>query len=65
MTTRTPFSWFSLGAVSEAQVRAEIWNLGARHFGRPLEGALEELGADPPPDRVMLLRACVRKLQRP
>jgi hypothetical protein len=60
------FSWFSAGTVSEAEVRAEIWRLGARHLGQPLEGALDELkAADLPASRAVLLRACVRKLRRP
>ncbi|HEY0435173.1 MAG TPA: hypothetical protein VGC92_00935 [Phenylobacterium sp.] len=59
-------SWFSRGAVSEADVRAEIWRLGSRHLGEPMEGALTELNAtDISPDRAALLRACVRKLKRP
>lgn len=60
-------SWFGTGvAISEAEVRAEIWRLGTRHLGWPLEGALDELKTpDLPPARAQLLRACVRKLQRP
>ena len=27
-------------AVAEAEIRAEIWRLGVRHVGWPLEGAL-------------------------
>jgi hypothetical protein len=50
--------------VTKAEVRAEIWRLGARHSGWPLEGALDELKAvNLPADRVRLLRACVRSLQ--
>lgn len=50
---------------SEAEVRAEIWSLGTRHLGWPLEGALDELKAPGlPPARAQLLRACVRKLKR-
>lgn len=57
-------SWFRQAAVSEADVRAEIWRLGARHLGEPLAGALEELKAhDLPMRQAMVLRACVRKLQ--
>lgn len=59
------FSWFSQSAVSEADVRAEIWRLGTRHLGEPLEGALAELqAADLSASRRSLLRACVRKLKR-
>jgi hypothetical protein len=51
-------------SVAEAEVRAEIWKLGVRHIGWPLEGALEEL-KDPqlPVGRAVLLRACVQKLR--
>ena len=59
------FSWLSADAVNEAEVRAEIWRLGARHRGEPLEGALAELKApDIPAREAALLRACVRKLRR-
>ena len=59
------FSWLSSGAVTEAEVRAEIWRLGTRHAGRPLQGALHELSvANLPTNQMWLLRACVRKLQR-
>jgi hypothetical protein len=49
---------------AEAEVRAEIWRLGVRHVGWPLEGALEEL-REPniSMDRSVLLRACVDKLR--
>ena len=58
------FWWLPRAAVSEREVRAEVWRLGTRHFGRPLEGALDELKAPGLPlDRANLLRACVRKLQ--
>jgi hypothetical protein len=58
------FSWLGGGLVSDQDVRSEIWRLGGRHFGMPLEGALAELN-DPqlPRGRADLLRACVRKLQ--
>ena len=60
------FSWLAGAAVTEAEVRAEIWRLGTRHLGWPLEGALNELKApDLPAARVQLLRACVRKMQSP
>lgn len=48
-----------------AQIRAEIWSLGNRHHGFPLEGALKELGAAQAlaPERSRLLHACVRSLR--
>ena len=57
--------WFGRARpASEAEVRAEIWSLGARHLGWPMEGALEELAApDLAPERARLLRACLRKLR--
>jgi len=58
------FSWFRRGPVSEAEIRTEIWSLGTRHLGWPLEGARDELKARNIPVRqAMLLRACIRKLQ--
>jgi len=58
------FSWLASAGVTEAEVRAEIWRLGTRHLGWPLEGALDELKApDLSAARAQLLRACVRKLQ--
>lgn len=58
------FSMIFRPAVAEAEVRAEIWRLGVRHVGWPLEGALDEL-REPnlPPGRAVLLRACVQKLR--
>jgi hypothetical protein len=49
---------------AEAEVRAEIWRLGVRHVGWPLEGALDEL-REPnlPMARAVLLRACVEKMR--
>jgi len=58
-------TWFlSRAPVTDSEVRAEIWSLGARYMGAPLEGALEEL-AQPglASERAKLLRACVRKMQ--
>ena len=50
---------------SEAEVRAEIWSLGARHLGMPLQGALRELETtDLTRARAQLLRACVREMKR-
>jgi hypothetical protein len=58
-------SWWRNAFPSEAAVRAEIWSLGARHLGWPLEGALNELkAANLRPARAQLLRACVRELKR-
>ena len=60
----TLLSWMFPGAISEADVRSEVWKLGARHRGSALEGALEELkSADLSASRAQLLRACVRKLR--
>lgn len=57
-------SWLRGVAPSEADIRAEIWRLGARHRGEPLDGALAELNtAGLPAARVVLLRACVQKLR--
>lgn len=36
-------SWWRDAMPSEAAVRAEIWSLGVRHLGFPLQGALAEL----------------------
>lgn len=59
------FSWFSGRSVDAAEVRAEIWRLGTRHLGQPLEGALDELRSpNLTPQRATLLRACVSKLRR-
>jgi hypothetical protein len=57
--------WLGGGGVTQAEVRAEVWRLGARHMGEPLEGALREL-TDPglSPARASLLRACVQQLRR-
>ena len=58
------FSWVRDPSIGEAEVRAEVWNLGVRHFGSPLEGALAELDAESvEPARAQLLRACVRHLR--
>lgn len=58
-------SWWRDAMPSEAEVRTEIWTLGARHRGASLEGALGELKApDLPRARAQLLRACVRELRR-
>ena len=51
-------------AVAEQEVRAEIWRLGSRHLGWPLEGAIKEL-KEPglSAERTVLLRACVHRLR--
>ena len=55
---------FGGAPIGKAEIRAEIWRLGSRHGGWPLEGALDELKtADLPADRARLLRACVLSLQ--
>lgn len=57
-------SWFQGGGVSEAEIRAEIWRLGASSLGWPLEAALDELKSpNLSPDRARLLRACARRLR--
>lgn len=58
-------NWFSAVLPSAAEIRAEIWKLGVRHHGEPLEGAMQELreqGATPA--RTVLLRACVQQLRK-
>lgn len=58
-------SWFSRLAPSPAEIRAEVWNLGVRYHGEPLEGALRELrGSTVTVNRALLLRACVAQLKR-
>lgn len=60
------FLWrlFGHAPVGKAEIRAEVWRLGVRHFGRPLEGAREELKVRSlPARRVQLLRACVVQLE--
>lgn len=57
--------WFNRLTPSPAEIRAEVWNLGVRHHGEALEGALRELRTSPiTVDRTMLLRACVAQLKR-
>ena len=57
-------SWFGERTISDAEVRSEVWKLGGRHHGYPLEGALEELKAPGLGGRqANLLRACVRQLR--
>jgi hypothetical protein len=54
-----------LAGPTEAEIRAEVWSLGVRHHGEPLDGALKELGERRlAPARVALLRMCVQHLQR-
>ena len=57
--------WLNRLGPSPAEIRAEVWNLGVRHHGEALEGALRELKAGAiTVDRTMLLRACVAQLKR-
>jgi hypothetical protein len=57
-------SWFRGVVPSDADIRAEIWSLGTRHRGQPLEGALSELKTHKlTAARTVLLRACIWKLQ--
>lgn len=52
-------------ARADEEIRGEIWRLGVRHAGYPLEGALEELREpDLSMDRAVLLRACVDRLRK-
>ena len=52
-------------ACADAEIRAEIWRLGVRHVGWPLQGALDEL-REPnlSLNRTVLLRACVDRLKQ-
>jgi hypothetical protein len=67
MTLRRLLAWAARrlsSNVGTPEVRAEIWRLGTRHHGWPLEGALRELEApNLPTARAALLRACIRKLK--
>jgi len=55
---------FRRSSTTANEVRAEIWRLGSRHHGAPLEGALRELeDPDISTEEAQLLRACVRKLK--
>jgi hypothetical protein len=57
-------SWFRTDAPNEADIRSEIWRLGTRHQGEPLDGALGELKAPGlTARRAALLRACVARLR--
>jgi len=57
-------AWFRRPSTDDREVRAEIWRLGNRHHGWPLEGALSELeDPDLSAEHAQLLRACVRKLK--
>lgn len=58
-------SWLGSLRPSPAEVRAEVWSLGVRHHGEPLDGALRELRDHAiPAERAALLRACVAQLRR-
>jgi len=63
-TRQTLVSLTPGGHVRATEVRAEIWRLGTRHLGWPLEGALAELKIPGlPAGRARLLRACVLKMR--
>jgi hypothetical protein len=56
--------WLKGLRVDPGEVRAEIWWLGARYQGEPLEGARTELqAAGLSVERAALLRACVTQLE--
>ena len=58
------FGWLVLSNITPAEIRAEIWSLGGRHQGAPLEGALKELKAPGLTRRRSdLLRAVVDQLR--
>jgi hypothetical protein len=57
-------NWFASLGPSPAEIRAEVWNLGVRHRGEALEGALMELrDGSMTPARAALLKACVQQLR--
>ena len=61
----TLLDWLNRLGPSAAEIRAEVWNLGVRHQGEALEGALSELRTSRVTgDRAALLRACVAQLRR-
>jgi hypothetical protein len=52
--------------VTPQEIRLEILNLGSRHRGEPLGGAILELNAaELAPERSRLLQAVVSQLTRP
>jgi hypothetical protein len=58
------FSWLPSGP-SDADVRSEVWKLGVRHRGEPLDGALAELKTGGlSAERAQLLQACVRQMKK-
>ena len=59
------FGWLSAMGPSAAEIRAEVWQLGVRHRGEPLQGALDELAAGGvSASRTVLLKACVHEMRR-
>ena len=59
------FPWLARLGPTEEEVRGEVWRLGVRYRGEPLEGAKQELSAPGlPPARSALLRACIRTLKK-
>lgn len=60
----TLFSWLAARGPTPAEIRAEVWNLGVRHRGEPLQGARQELARHGlAPAREALLKACIRSLR--
>jgi hypothetical protein len=56
---------FGAPGFGAAEVRAEAWALGGRHFGQVVEGARAELRApDISAKRAGLLRAVIRSRQQ-
>lgn len=57
--------WLNRLGPTPAEIRAEVWLLGVRHQGEPLEGAMSELRAGGiTVERTVLLKACVAQLRR-
>jgi hypothetical protein len=66
MTLATLFAGLWGERIEPREIRAEVWALGTRHCGRPLEGAQAELRAGGlPARRAAVLRAVVRSLTGP
>ena len=65
MTLMKVMAWIRSHWIPPAEVRAEIWALGARHRGRVIEGArIEGGGSGVSFRRAILLKAVIRKHRR-